>query len=169
MCPWGSSLLLGNANGGIRRLQIGSDDPVEHRPKLVEVSGQQLCMLAPGRHAGTSFATVVVTVSRQQIGSNDPVEHRPKLVEVSGQQLRMLAPGQHAGTCFAAVDVAVSRQQIGSDDPVEHRPKLVEVSGQQLRMLAPGQHAGGTCDSSRCCWVVSAVMHAGARLACWHM
>jgi hypothetical protein len=51
MCPWGSSLLLGNANGGIRRLQIGSDDPVEHRPKLVEVSGQQLRMLVPGQHA----------------------------------------------------------------------------------------------------------------------
>jgi hypothetical protein len=51
MCPWGSSLLLGNANGGIRRLQIGSDDPVEHRPKLVEVSGQQFGMLAPGQHA----------------------------------------------------------------------------------------------------------------------
>ncbi|KAF6263968.1 hypothetical protein COO60DRAFT_1698480 [Scenedesmus sp. NREL 46B-D3] len=38
MCPWGASLLLGNANGGIRLLQICSDDPVEHRPKLVEVS-----------------------------------------------------------------------------------------------------------------------------------
>lgn len=38
MCPWGSSLLLGNANGGVRRLQIGTDNQL---PKLVEVSGQQ--------------------------------------------------------------------------------------------------------------------------------
>jgi hypothetical protein len=59
MCPWGSSLLLGNANGGIRRLQIGSDDPIEHRPKLVEVSGQQFCMLAPGQHASRLVAVVM--------------------------------------------------------------------------------------------------------------
>lgn len=39
MCPFGSSLLVGMASGGIRRLQIGSLDLETRRPKLVEVSG----------------------------------------------------------------------------------------------------------------------------------
>ncbi|KAF8057275.1 hypothetical protein HT031_006083 [Scenedesmus sp. PABB004] len=38
MCPWGSSLLLGNSNGGLRRLQISSEDGRGGKPKLVEVS-----------------------------------------------------------------------------------------------------------------------------------
>lgn len=42
MCPFGSSLLVGMASGGIRRLQIGSADPATRRPKLVEVSGALL-------------------------------------------------------------------------------------------------------------------------------
>lgn len=53
MCPWGASLLLGNANGGIRRLQVGSDDLATGKPKLVEVSGalQRCAVLARRMHA----------------------------------------------------------------------------------------------------------------------
>lgn len=41
MCPFGTSLLLAMASGGIRRLQIGSDTiNGAPQPKLVEVSGQ---------------------------------------------------------------------------------------------------------------------------------
>jgi hypothetical protein len=39
MCPWGSSLLLGNANGGLRRLQISSEDARSSLPRLTEVTG----------------------------------------------------------------------------------------------------------------------------------
>ena len=39
MCPFGSSLLVGMASGGIRRLQIGSENIVTRQPRLVEVSG----------------------------------------------------------------------------------------------------------------------------------
>eukprot|EP00775_Hariotina_reticulata_P002765 gene2765-3059_t len=38
ICPWGATLLLGNANGGIRRLQIGSESDPEGRPRVIEVS-----------------------------------------------------------------------------------------------------------------------------------
>ncbi|WIA42361.1 hypothetical protein OEZ86_008370 [Tetradesmus obliquus] len=57
ICPWGSSLLVGNANGGIRRLQIGSDDSAEHKPKLVEVSAafQESLAGIPGEVAAMRF------------------------------------------------------------------------------------------------------------------
>lgn len=45
MCPFGSSLLVGMASGGIRRLQIGSDNIASRQPRLVEVSGQFVRML----------------------------------------------------------------------------------------------------------------------------
>lgn len=41
ICPWGTSLLVGNANGGIRRLQIGTESYHSKIPRLVDVSGQQ--------------------------------------------------------------------------------------------------------------------------------
>jgi hypothetical protein len=39
MCPFGTSLLVGMASGGIRRLQISRSDGHTLQPKLVEVSG----------------------------------------------------------------------------------------------------------------------------------
>jgi hypothetical protein len=39
MCPFGASLLVGMASGGIRRLQIGRENVNNDQPKLVEVSG----------------------------------------------------------------------------------------------------------------------------------
>lgn len=39
MCPFGASLLVGMAKGGIRRLQIGRENVNTDQPKLVEVSG----------------------------------------------------------------------------------------------------------------------------------
>lgn len=38
MCPFGASLLVGMASGGIRRLQIGRENVNTDQPKLVEVS-----------------------------------------------------------------------------------------------------------------------------------
>jgi hypothetical protein len=53
MCPFGSSLLVGMASGGIRRLQIGSADPATRRPKLVDVSGECGRCVARRVHAHT--------------------------------------------------------------------------------------------------------------------
>lgn len=41
MCPFGTSLLVGMASGGIRRLQIGRENVQTQKPKLVEVSGMR--------------------------------------------------------------------------------------------------------------------------------
>lgn len=42
ICPWGSSLLVGTAKGGIRRLQVGTERHNNKQlPRLVDVSGQQ--------------------------------------------------------------------------------------------------------------------------------
>lgn len=48
MCPFGTSLLVGMASGGIRRLQIGSEDLTMKKPTLVEVSGELQDMTAVG-------------------------------------------------------------------------------------------------------------------------
>jgi hypothetical protein len=110
MCPWGSSLLLGNANGGIRRLQIGSDDPLEHKPKLVEVSGQQHVVtpgqqhvMTPGQQSSSPSNSDVAMLTSNS--SYDVLGHKPKLVEVSGQQ-HVVTPGQQ----MTAEDFAKQQQ-----------------------------------------------------------
>jgi hypothetical protein len=42
MCPFGTSLLVGMASGGIRRLQISSQGLTGRLLKLVEVSGEHM-------------------------------------------------------------------------------------------------------------------------------
>jgi hypothetical protein len=91
MCPWGSSLLLGNANGGIRRLQIGSDDPVDHKPKLVEVSGQHHATLAPGQHV--TDVTCSSSAALRQVTPSTAICHAPAC-SVSAVDMR--TPGHHS-------------------------------------------------------------------------
>lgn len=65
MCPFGASLLVGMASGGIRRLQIGRENVNTDQPKLVEVSGgaQVLPLLVI-----TAVGSVITVADHQQGG-----------------------------------------------------------------------------------------------------
>lgn len=65
MCPFGTSLLVGMASGGIRRLQIGRENVQSQKPKLVEVSGRRNSMLV-GRQGPSHDKSATVGAAHGQ-------------------------------------------------------------------------------------------------------